>query len=146
LTTVWASTSCQPVHHQELGLRGRASTFFGDKTGFVALAFLRIGSTTPSTADSTLNLTAKVSVGGVDDVDVCAFPGHCTVFGQNCDAASAFQSRCCPSRCQRLFIDRQRLDWQQLVHHGGFAMVNVRNDGDVTDLFDTHDGLSGLET
>jgi hypothetical protein len=29
-----------------------------------------------------------------------------------------------------------------LVNHGGLTMVNVGDDGDVTDLFMTHGGLS----
>jgi hypothetical protein len=31
---------------------------------------------------------------------------------------------------------------QQLVHHGGFAVVNVGNDGDISDLGMGHGSLS----
>jgi hypothetical protein len=31
---------------------------------------------------------------------------------------------------------------QQLVHHGGFAVVNVRDDRNVSDLFVGHGSLS----
>ena len=83
-----------------------------------------------------LHLSAKVGVaGGVDDVDPRALPFQRGAFGQNRDATftldviavhGAFGNRLIVAEGSGLF--------QQFVHQGGFAMVDVRDDGDVAKL------------
>ena len=86
------------------------------------------------------HFAAEVGVaGGVDDVDVRAFPGHGAVLGQDGDATLFFDGVVVHHGVDDFFVLGEGAGLaQQLVHHGGFAMVNVGNDGDVADLFMTH--------
>ena len=85
---------------------------------------------------SAFNFTAEVRVSGcVDDVDVCAFPADRAVFGQNGDAAFALNSVVVHDGINDFFVFGECAGLaQQLVNHGGFAVVNVGNDGDVSNL------------
>ena len=87
------------------------------------------------------DLAAEIGVAGrVDDVDARALPFDRGCLGQNGDAAFAFDV----VAVHRAFRDGlvvaegPRLT-QQLVHQGGFAVVDVSDDGDVADI---HDGLN----
>ena len=80
---------------------------------------------------------------GVNNIDVGTFPGHGTVFGQNGDATFLFNGVVVHHRVDHLFVfgEGARLA-EQLVNHGGFAMVHVGDDGDISDLLNCHFSLS----
>ena len=91
-----------------------------------------------------LHFTAEVRVSrGVDDVDMGAQPTDGTVFGQDGDTALALDGVVVHHRVHDFFVVGKgaRLA-QQLVHHRGFAVVNVRNDRNIADLFTAHGFLS----
>ncbi|MNT14525.1 hypothetical protein D3C72_1495340 [compost metagenome] len=85
----------------------------------------------------TLHFTTEVRVtGGVDDVDVGTFPAHSTVLGEDGDATLFFNRVVVHHGVDDLLVVGEGAGLaQQLVDHGGLAMVNVGNDGDVADLF-----------
>jgi hypothetical protein len=81
--------------------------------------------------------------GGVHNIDVGALPGHGTVLGQNRDAPLFFNSVVVHHGIDNLFVLCKGAGLtQQLVNHGGLAMVNVGDDGDVADLGMGHGSLS----
>ncbi|MNZ27469.1 hypothetical protein D3C78_446880 [compost metagenome] len=86
----------------------------------------------------TLNLATEVGVaGGVDDVDVVAVPVDGGVFRQNGNAALFFLV---VGVHHALVVELVTLQGaglaQEFVDQGGFTMVNVGDDGDVTQIFD----------
>ena len=91
-------------------------------------------------AEDALDLTAEVGVaGGVDDVDPglarLAVPEHARAFGQDGDAALALLVVGVHGALGRRLIgsEHTRLG-QKLVHQGGFAVVDVGDDGDVAQV------------
>ncbi len=71
--------------------------------------------------------------GRIDDVDVRAFPAHGTVFCQDGNAALALNRIVVHHGVHDFLVVGEGTGLtQQLVNHGGFAMVNVGDDGDVT--------------
>ena len=133
------------VDHQN-GLEAQGQRLFGHKTGLRHGAFLRVDQQHHAVdhAQGAFHFTAKVGVsGGVDDVDVRAFPGHGAVLGQNRDATLFFNRVVVHHGVNHFFVLGKGAGLaQELVHHGGFAMVNVGDDGDVADLLATHVSLS----
>ena len=81
--------------------------------------------------------------GGIDDVDVRTLPGDSAVFCKNRNAAFFFNGIVVHHGIDDFLVlgKGARLP-QQLVHHGGLAMVHVGNDGDVSNLLVTHGSLS----
>ena len=83
--------------------------------------------------------------GGVHDIDVVLLiaiaPGDGGVLGQDGDAAFFFQLVGIHHPFGRggALAERARL-LQQLVDQGGFTVIDVRDDGDITKFFN-HDGL-----
>ena len=70
--------------------------------------------------------------GGVHDVDLGGVVMHGGVFGQNSNAALAFQVVIVHHALfHNLVIPVYAALFEQLVHQGGFAMVNMSNDGNV---------------
>ena len=133
------------VDHQNR-LQAQGQGLFGHKAGLGHGAFLRVDQEhhTVHHGQRTFHFAAKVRVsGGVHDVDVRAFPGHSAVLGQNRDATFFFNRVVVHHGIDHFFVVGKgaRLA-QQLVHHGGFAMVHVGDDGDVADLLATHGSLS----
>ena len=65
-----------------------------------------------------------------------SFPAHRAVLGQDGDAALALDGVVVHHGIDHFFVlgEGARLA-QQLVDHGGLAVVNVGDDGDVADLF-----------
>src|SRR5574343_364108 len=124
-------------HHD--GLEAQGQGLFGDKARLRHRAFLGVDQQHHAIdhGQRTLDFTTKVRVaGGVDDVDVGAFPAHGAVLGQDGDAALAFDGVVVHHGVHDFFVVSKSAGLaQQLVHHGGFAVVNVGNDGDVADLF-----------
>ena len=83
-----------------------------------------------------LDLAAEVGVSGsVDDVDRPLHPVDRRVLGEDGDAALSFESVGVHHPLAALAVRAQaaRLP-QQLVHQRGLAVVDVRDDGDVTDV------------
>ena len=124
-------------HHDRL--EAQSQSFLGDKTRLGHGAFLRINEQhhTVYHGQSALDLTTEVGVAwGVNDVDVSAFPTDSAVFGQNGNAAFTFNGVVVHDGVNHFFVfgKSARLT-QQLIHHGGFAVVNVGDDGNVADLF-----------
>ena len=77
--------------------------------------------------------------GRVDDVDVGALPGHGTIFGQDGDAPLFFNRVVVHHGIDYLLVLGKSAGLpQQLVDHGGLAMVDVGDDGDVSYLLVTH--------
>ena len=82
------------------------------------------------------DFAAKIRVSWcIDDVDVRAFPANGTVFGKNSNAAFAFDGIAVHHAFNHFFVlgKSARLA-QELVDHSGLAMIDVGDDGDVTDL------------
>jgi hypothetical protein len=75
--------------------------------------------------------------GGVDDVDARAVPQHRGAFGKDSDAALAFQVVAVhrPFRDLLVFTEGAGLA-QQHVHQRGLAVVDVCDDGDVSQIHD----------
>ena len=123
-------------HHD--GLEAQGQGLLGHEAGLGHGAFLCVDQQHHAVnhRQRPLDLTAEVGVaGGVDDVDVRALPGHCAVLGQDGDATLALNGVVVHHRVDDLLVlgKGARLT-QQLVHHGGLAVVNVGDDGDVSDL------------
>ena len=93
-----------------------------------------------------LDFAAKVGVAGrVDDVDAVVLPLHSRVLGQDGNAAFAFQVIGIHDAFDVFAAVSERAGLaQQLVDEGGLAVVDVRDDGDITQIFDRagHGGLS----
>ena len=101
-------------------------------------AFLRIDQQHHAVdhGQSAFNFAAEVRVSRcVDDVDVCATPADRAVFRQNGDAALALNGVVVHDGIHHFFVVGKGAGLtQQLVNHGGFTVVNVGNDGDVSNL------------
>ena len=86
---------------------------------------------------NTLHFAAEVSVaGGVDDIDLVVLVVDGSVLGQNGDAAFTLQVAGVHNTvlgCLVFTVDTALL--QQLINQGGFTMVNVGNNGNITDIF-----------
>ena len=91
-------------------------------------------------AQGALYLAAKVRVARrIEDVDVRAFPVHGAVLGQDGDATLALNGIVVHHGIDHFFvIGKGAALAQQLIHHGGLAVVHVGDDGDVADLI-SHD-------
>src|SRR6218665_1479492 len=71
---------------------------------------------------------------GVDDVDMRAAPAHGAVLGQDGDAALAFDGVVVHHCVDDFFVLGKGAGLaQQLIDHGGLAMVDMGDDGDVAD-------------
>ncbi|MCY1359859.1 hypothetical protein D9M69_464550 [compost metagenome] len=129
------------VHDQD-GLQAQGQRLLGHETRLRHRAFLRVDQQHHAVdhRQCAFHFTAEVRVTrGVDDVDVRAFPGHGAVLGQDRDATFLFDRVVVHHRVDDLLVlgEGARLA-QQLVDHGGLAMVHVGNDGDIADLLGTH--------
>ena len=88
------------------------------------------------------DLPAEVAVsGGVDHVDLGIFIVDADILRQNGDAAFAFEVVVVEKALLHHLVVAEYLGlMQDLVHKGGFAVVDVRDDRDVSDF--THDVLA----
>ena len=127
-------------HHD--GLEAQGQGLLGHETRLGHGAFLRIDQQHHAVdhGQRALHLAAEVRVAGrVEDVDVRVLPAHGAVLGQDGDAALALDGVVVHHGVHDLLVGGEGAGLtQQLVHHGGLAVVDVRDDGDVSDLF-THD-------
>src|SRR6185312_3501023 len=91
------------------------------------------------------DLTAEIGVaGGIDDIDLSVAPMHRGALGENGDAALFFEI----VGIHRAFGDALVLAvgaglLQQLVHESRFAMVDVRDDRDITQVHKSSWGRRG---
>ena len=87
-----------------------------------------------------LHLAAKVSVaGGVDDVDLHALVLNRAVLGENGDAALALLVIGVEDALLDLLVGAEGVrSPQQLVHQRGLAVVDVGDDGDVSQILCSH--------
>ena len=86
-------------------------------------------------AQDPLDLAAEVGVArGVHDVDLDALPAHGGVLGQDGDPALALERVRVHDPLFHLLVgaERPRLP-QHLIHQGGLAVVDVGDDGEITD-------------
>ena len=90
-----------------------------------------------------LDLAAEIGVaGGVDDVDAHVVPDHRGDFGQNGDAALFFQVVAVQRALGHRLVGGIGAGLlQQLVGQGGFAMVDVGDDGDIADFRRGHERI-----
>ena len=88
----------------------------------------------------TLDLTAEVRVaGGIDDIDLHAVIVHRRILGQNRDAAFALEvARVHDALGGRLILAVDAALTEHLVHQRGLAVVNVRDDRNVSQIFSYH--------
>ena len=98
-------------------------------------------------AQDALDLAAEIRVaGGVHDVDLGSLPAHRRVLGQDGDAPLPLQRVRVHHPLFHLLVgaERPRLP-QHLIHQGGLAVVDVSDDGEVTDQRNVPDSSGGLE-
>ncbi len=83
-----------------------------------------------------LHFSTKVTVAGsVDNIDFHAFINHRNVLGENGDAAFAFQVVVVQDEVSKVFgLPHQVGLVNHAVHERGFAMVNMGDDGNVSDV------------
>jgi hypothetical protein len=80
---------------------------------------------------------------GVYDIDVGTFPSHRTIFGQDRDTTFFFNRVVVHDGVNHFFVFGKGAGLaQKLVNHGGFPMVNVGDDRNVSDLLTCHGSLS----
>ena len=72
---------------------------------------------------------------GVDDVDFRVAVAHADVFCQNCDASFAFEIVAVEEALVHFLIFAEEFGlFDDLVNEGCLAMVDVCDDGDVSDV------------
>jgi len=122
-----------------MGFRPRASAFLVTKRVWgMGPSCASISSSTPSTMDSARSTSPpKSACPGVSTI-LMWVPSQLTAqfLAKNRDATFFFDGVVVHHRVDDFFVLGKGAGLaQQLVDHGGFAMVNVGDDGDVTDLF-----------
>ena len=117
-------------------LQTQCQRFARDETGLWHRAFLCIDQqqNRVNHRQNTFHFAAEVGVAwGVDDIDVGAFVLNSAVLRQNRNAALLFQVvRVHDSGVDRLVFTEGAGLAQQLIHQRGFAVVNVGDNGDIT--------------
>ena len=120
-------------HHNRTQALGKG--FAGDKSGLGHRAFNCIHQEQHAIdhREDPLHLTAKISMArGVDDVDVRAFVINCTVFGQDRNSALTLQVIGIHHPFSHLLMPGKRACLlKQFINQGGFAMIDVGDDGDI---------------
>ena len=126
------------VDHDD-GLEAQGQRLARDEAGLRHGAFYRVHQQQHAVdhRQHTFHLTTKVGVAGrINDVDVGALPFHGAVFRQDGDATLTLDVVAVHHPFGDFFVLAEGATLaQQLVHHRGFAMVDVGDDGDVADLF-----------
>ncbi len=92
---------------------------------------------------NTLYLTAEIRMArGIYDIDLDALVAHCSVLGQNGNASLPLNGVGVHDTDPHLLIVTESAGLlQKLIHQSGLAMVNVGNDGYVTNVFSLFDHL-----
>ena len=74
--------------------------------------------------------------GGVYDVDLGIAEHHGGVFGEDGDAPLPFQIARVHHSLRHLLVDAEHAALaQELVNQGGFAVIDVGDDGDIAQIF-----------
>ena len=75
----------------------------------------------------------------VNDIDLCIFINNCSVFGKNGNPSFPFNIAAVHDSFLYLLIGTEDTALsEQLIHQCGFAVVNVRDDRDVAEIFLNH--------
>ena len=124
------------IHHHD-GLEAQGQRLLGHEAGLRHRAFLGVDQQHHAIhhGQRTFHFPTEVRVArGVDDVDVGAFPAHGTVLGQDGDATLALDGVVVHHGVDDFFVFGKgaRLT-QQLIDHGGLAVVDVGDDRNVAD-------------
>ncbi len=124
MTTIGPHAALQRLRHHELGLRQRA--FGGVHQHDDAVDHV----------EDALDLAAEIGVAGrVDDVDARVFPDHARALGENGDAALALEVVRVHGPLGHLLVLAEGAGLlEQLVDQRRLAVVDVRDDGDVTNI------------
>ena len=108
----------------------------GDKAGLGHRTLRRVDEQNDAVHhfEHTLHLAAEVGVaGGVDQIDLGILISNCCVFGENCNAALPFEVvRVHDSLLNHLIFTIGAALLEHLVDKGSFAVVNVRDDGNIS--------------
>ena len=120
------------------GVQPHVEGFLGDEAGLRHGAVHGIHQEEDAVhhGEDALDFTPEVGVsGGIYDVDLVVFPADSGVFRHDGDAAFAFEVH----GVHHAFVDFGALSKgvglaEELVNEGGFAVVNVGDDGDVADF------------
>ena len=133
---IWTRTWLVNLVHNQNWAQTQGQSFLGHKTSLWHGSFLRINQqhNAINHRQRTLDLTTEVGVAwGVHDIDVGALPADRAIFSQNGDATLALDSVVVHHGIHNFFVVCKCAGLaKQLVNHGCFAMVNVGNDGDIT--------------
>ncbi len=125
------------VDHDD-GLRVVLERFAQDETSLRLGSVVRVDNQEDAVdhLHDTLDLAAEVRMaGGVDDVDAIAVPLEGGVLRANGDSFFALQIHRIHHALLDLLIGAEGAGLtQELIDERGFAVVDVRNDGDVTNL------------
>ena len=95
--------------------------------------------------EDAFDLAAEIGVaGGVDDVDPGVLPDQRGRLGEDGDAALAFEVVGIHGALDDALVVAKRARLlQQAVNQGGFAMVDVGNDGDIAQVHMSVPGIKG---
>ena len=124
------------VHHHDR-LEAKRQRFLGHEAGLRHRAFDRIHQQQHAVdhRQHALHLAAEVGVSrGVHDIDVVAFKLDRGVLGQNGDATLFFQIVAIHHSFNHVLVGGEGAGLlQELVHQGGLAVVDVGDNGDITE-------------
>ena len=123
-------------HHDRA--QAQRQCLLGNEAGLRHRAFHRIHQQqhTVHHAQHALHLAAEVGVAGcIDDIDMHALVIHRAVLCQNGNATLLFQIVAVHDALGDMLVGGKCAGLaEQLVHHGGFAVVDVGDNGDIADF------------
>ena len=74
--------------------------------------------------------------GSIDNIDLCIFVSYRSIFGKDCNTTFPFDIiGVHHSFGYFLILTEDTALFQKLVNQGGFAMINMGNNGNVSDIF-----------
>ena len=139
-----AAVAVDLVHHHD-GDKAKFKSLLGHESGLGHGAFegVHYQQHTVHGAENAFHLAAEVGVPrGIHDVHAVALVHDAGVLTENGDAAFAFQVVAIHHAFVDFFtfVEGPAL-LEELVHQGGFTVVNVGDNGDVSDFRLIHKGL-----
>ena len=113
-----------------------------DKTGLRHGAFKRVDNKDDAVdhLQHALHFSAEIGVAGrVDDVDLCVLIGDCRILGQDCNSALPFNIARVHDALGHFLIRAEYAALpEQAVDERRFAVVDVGDDGNISDIFSGH--------
>ncbi len=110
-----------------------------DKTGLGHRPFLGVDEEEDAVdkAEDALDFSGKVGVArGVDNINFVIFKENTSMFGKDGDPALFFLVVAVHDPFRNFFIVAEDVGlFEEAVEHGGFAMVDVGDDGDIANFF-----------